>query len=125
MAPMRSHILDQLKRLKTDRQITFWYGGRNRKELFYVDQFDQLAATHDNFRWFVALSEAKPEDDWTGYRGLVHQAAYDHHLKEHPFPEECEYYVCGPPIMNKAVLKMLEDLGVDRDDIMLDDFGGS
>ncbi len=87
-------------------------------------QFNRLAAAHDNFRWFVVLSEPKPEDHWTGYTGFVHQAAYDDYLKDHPAPEDCEYYVCGPPMMNKAVLKMLDDLGVDRDDIMLDDFGG-
>jgi Na+-transporting NADH:ubiquinone oxidoreductase subunit F len=124
MAPMRSHILDQVKRLKTHRKITFWYGARSQKELFYVELFDRLARTHDNFQWFVALSEPKAEDPWTGYTGFLHQVAYDNYLRDHPAPEYCEYYVCGPPLMNKAVIKMLDDLGVDPEDIMLDDFGG-
>ncbi len=123
MAPLRSHILDQLERLESSRNMTFWYGGRNRNELFYVEDFDRLAANHENFRWFVVLSEPRPEDHWKGYTGFVHQAAFEHYLKDHPAPEDCEYYVCGPPMMNRAVLRMLDDLGVDREDIMLDEFG--
>ncbi len=124
MAPMRSHIFDQLKRIKTDRKITFWYGARSKKEMFFVEDFDQLAAENDNFDWHVALSDALPEDNWDGYKGFIHQVLFDEYLKNHPAPEDCEYYLCGPPIMNKCVIDMLLDLGVERDDIMLDDFGG-
>ncbi len=123
MAPMRSHILDQLERLKTRRRIVFWYGARNRSELFYVDLFDRLAAQHQNFSWHTVLSEPQPGDHWTGLTGFVHAAAYDRYLADHPEPENCEYYVCGPPLMNEAVLRMLADLGVDRSEILLDDFG--
>lgn len=123
MAPMRSHILDQLERLKRPRRIVFWYGARSRKELFYVDLFDRLAAEHDNFNWQVVLSDVQPEDRWTGLTGFLHEAVYEHYLKDHPEPENCEYYICGPPMMNEAVLRMLDDLGVDENDIFLDDFG--
>ena len=125
MAPMRSHIFDQLKRLKNrDRKITFWYGARSRKEMFFVEDFDQLAEEFDNFEWHVALSDAQPGDEWTGYTGFIHNVLHDEYLKDHPAPEDCEYYMCGPPIMNSSCIKMLVDLGVDPDDIMLDDFGG-
>lgn len=124
MAPMRSHIFDQLMRLNTKRKISFWYGARSRREMFYVEDFDTLAAAHPNFEWHVALSDALPEDDWPGYTGFIHNILYDEYLKDHPAPEDCEYYMCGPPIMNQSVIEMLLDLGVDRDDIMLDDFGG-
>ncbi len=124
MAPMRSHIFDQLKRLHTKRKMTFWYGARSLKEVFYVDDFDQLAAEYDNFEWHVALSEPLPEDEWTGYVGFIHKVLYDEYLSKHPAPEDCEYYICGPPMMNSAVITMLIDLGVTRDHIMLDDFGG-
>ena len=124
MAPMRSHIFDQLKRLRTDRKITFWYGARSKREMFYVEDFDGLAAEFPNFTWHVALSDAMPEDQWTGYTGFIHNVLYEEYLKNHPAPEDCEYYMCGPPIMNKSVINMLLDLGVDREDIMLDDFGG-
>lgn len=124
MAPMRSHILDQLKRLGSGRKITFWYGARSRRELFYVELFDRLQAEHANFRWFVALSEPEPEDRWEGFTGFIHQAAYENYLKDHPAPEECEYYLCGPPLMIQAVLHMLDGLGVDEDRILYDDFGG-
>jgi len=124
MAPMRSHIFDQLKRLKTDRKVTFWYGARSRREMFYVEDFDGLAAENPNFTWHVALSDALPEDEWTGYTGFIHNVLFEEYLKNHPAPEDCEYYMCGPPIMNQSVIKMLLDLGVDREDIMLDDFGG-
>ncbi len=124
MAPMRSHIFDQLKRLKTDRKISFWYGARSKREMFYEDDFDALAADNANFEWHVALSDPKPEDDWTGYTGFIHDVLYEHYLKDHPAPEDCEYYMCGPPMMNAAVLRMLDELGVEEDNIFLDDFGG-
>ncbi len=124
MAPMRSHIFDQLRRIKTNRKLSFWYGARSRREMFYVEDFDQLAAENDNFEWHVALSDPLPEDKWTGYTGFIHEVIYEQYLKDHPAPEDCEYYICGPPMMNAAVIKMLEDLGVERDNILLDDFGG-
>ncbi len=123
MAPMRSHILDQLLRLESKRTISFWYGARSRSELFYQDLFDRLAAEHENFSWHVALSEPLPEDDWQGYRGFIHQVVYEHYLKRHPDPEDCEYYLCGPTVMIKAVLHMLEDLGVPEQSVLFDDFG--
>lgn len=124
MAPMRAHIFDQLKRLHTERKISFWYGARSLREAFYVDEFDRLAAENDNFDWHLALSEPLPEDNWTGYVGFIHKVLHDEYLAEHPAPEDCEYYICGPPMMNTAVITMLENLGVTRDHIMLDDFGG-
>jgi len=124
MAPMRSHIFDQLKRIHTDRKVTFWYGARSLREMFYVEDFDELAASNPNFTWHVALSDPQPEDNWTGLTGFIHQVLYDNYLKDHPAPEDCEFYMCGPPMMNSAVIKMLEDLGVEKDNIMLDDFGG-
>lgn len=124
MAPMRSHIFDQLKRLKTDRKISFWYGARSRREMFYTEEYDELANNNDNFEWHVALSDPMPEDNWDGYTGFIHNVLHDKYLKNHEAPEDCEYYMCGPPMMNAAVIKMLEDLGVERDNIFLDDFGG-
>ena len=124
MAPMRSHIFDQLKRLHTDRRMSFWYGARSLKEVFYREEFDQLAAAHDNFEWHVALSEPLPEDEWRGPTGFIHKVVLDEYLDGHPAPEDCEYYLCGPPMMSTAVIHMLEDLGVPRENIMLDDFGG-
>ena len=124
MAPMRSHIFDQLKRLKTDRKLSFWYGARSLRELFYQDEYDQLAAENDNFDWHIALSDPQPEDNWDGLTGFIHNVLYDNYLKDHPAPEDCEYYMCGPPMMNAAVIKMLQDLGVEEENIMLDDFGG-
>lgn len=124
MAPMRSHIFDQLVRLRTTRKMSFWYGARSKREMFYVDDFNKLAAAHDNFEWHVALSDPLPEDAWSGYTGFIHSVLYNEYLKTHPAPEDCEYYLCGPPMMNAAVIKMLLDLGVERDNIMLDDFGG-
>lgn len=123
MAPMRSHIFDQLKRLHSKRKMSFWYGARSLREMFYVNEFDELARDNDNFEWHIGLSEPLPEDNWTGYTGFVHNVLYDNYLAEHPAPEDCEYYLCGPPMMNTAVIKMLEDLGVTRDHILLDDFG--
>lgn len=124
MAPMRSHIFDQLMRIRTKRKITFWYGARSRREMFFVEDFDSLQAENENFRWYVALSDPQPGDDWDGDTGFIHNVLYQNYLKDHPAPEECEYYVCGPPIMNTSVIDMLLDLGVEREDIMLDDFGG-
>ena len=124
MAPMRSHLLDQLDRIKTDRKITFWYGARSKREMFYVDDFDRLQAENKNFTWHVALSDAMEEDEWTGHTGFIHNVLFDEYLKDHPAPEDCEFYMCGPPMMNQSCINMLLDLGVDSEDIMLDDFGG-
>ncbi|EQC44556.1 NADH:ubiquinone oxidoreductase, F subunit [Bacteriovorax sp. BSW11_IV] len=124
MAPMRSHIFDQFKRLHTKRKVSFWYGARSVREMFYVEDFDGIQAANDNFKWHVALSDALPSDNWTGYTGFIHNVLHDEYLKDHPAPEDCEYYLCGPPIMNKCVIEMLLSLGVEREDIMLDDFGG-
>lgn len=124
MAPMRSHIFDQLRRLDTKRKISFWYGARSVREMFYTEDFDQLAAEHENFTWNVALSDPLPEDNWNGYTGFIHNVLYENYLKDHPAPEDCEFYMCGPPMMNAAVIKMLKDLGVEDENILLDDFGG-
>lgn len=123
MAPLRAHIFDQLRRLKSGRKITFWYGARSLREAFYVEDFDELAAENENFTWHLALSEPQPEDNWTGATGFIHQVVHDLYLKDHPAPEDCEYYLCGPPMMLAATMKMLLDLGVERDHILLDDFG--
>ena len=124
MAPMRSHIFDQLKRLKSDRKISFWYGARSKREMFYVEDYDGLAAEFPNFTWNVALSDPQPEDNWEGYTGFIHNVLYENYLKDHPAPEDCEFYMCGPPVMNAAVIKMLKDLGVEDENILLDDIGG-
>lgn len=123
MAPMRAHIFDQLKRLHSKRRMSLWYGARSLGEAFYVDEFDALAAEHENFEWHLALSEPLREDNWDGPVGFIHKVLRDDYLAVHPAPEDCEYYICGPPMMNSAVIAMLEDLGVTRDQIMLDDFG--
>ncbi|MBN1196933.1 MAG: NADH:ubiquinone reductase (Na(+)-transporting) subunit F [Candidatus Aminicenantes bacterium] len=123
MAPMRSHILDQLKRLRTKRRISYWYGARSLREMFYTEEFNRLAVEHDNFDWTVALSDPLPEDDWKGPVGFIHQVVYDRYLKHHPAPEDCEYYICGPPLMLNAVLQMLHSLGVEPENILYDDFG--
>jgi len=124
MAPMRSHIFDQLIRKHSERKMSFWYGARSLKEVFYQDEFDELAEKNDNFKWHLALSEPLPEDNWTGLTGFIHQVLHDEYLAEHPAPEDCEFYLCGPPMMNSAVIKMLDSLGVPPENIMLDDFGG-
>ncbi|PKM22785.1 MAG: NADH:ubiquinone reductase (Na(+)-transporting) subunit F [Gammaproteobacteria bacterium HGW-Gammaproteobacteria-14] len=124
MAPMRSHIFDQLKRLGSKRKISFWYGARSVRETFYADEYDKLAEENDNFEWHLALSDPQPEDNWQGLTGFIHNVLYEQYLKNHPAPEDCEFYMCGPPMMNAAVIKMLEDLGVERENILLDDFGG-
>jgi Na+-transporting NADH:ubiquinone oxidoreductase subunit F len=123
MAPMRSHIFDQFKRLNTDRKVTFWYGARSLREAFYVEDFDSIAAAHPNFEWHMAMSEPQPEDNWTGYTGFIHQVVHDHYLKDHPAPEDIEYYLCGPPLMLDACMKMLDSLGVEPENILFDDFG--
>ena len=122
MAPMRSHIFDQLKRLHSKRRITFWYGARSLKELFYKEDYDMLARENPNFEWHVALSDPQPEDHWNGMTGFIHNVVYKEYLKDHPNPEDCEYYMCGPPMMNAAVIKMLKDLGVEDENISLDEF---
>jgi Na+-transporting NADH:ubiquinone oxidoreductase subunit F len=124
MAPMRSHLFDQLKRLDSKRKISFWYGARSLREMFYDDEYDQLASDNDNFNWHVALSDPQPEDNWDGLTGFIHNVLFEEYLKNHPAPEDCEYYMCGPPMMNAAVIQMLTDLGVEPDNILLDDFGG-
>lgn len=124
MAPMRSHIFDQLKRLDSKRKISFWYGARSWRETFYNDEYDQLAEEHDNFEWHLALSDPQPEDNWEGPTGFIHNVLFENYLKDHPAPEDCEYYMCGPPMMNASVIKMLLDLGVEPENILLDDFGG-
>ncbi|MGI2106350.1 NADH:ubiquinone reductase (Na(+)-transporting) subunit F [Shewanella frigidimarina] len=123
MAPMRSHIFNQLKSVKTKRKMSFWYGARSTREVFYQQDFDQLAAENDNFVWHVALSDPLPEDNWTGYTGFIHTVLYENYLKQHKAPEDCEFYMCGPPIMNASVIAMLESLGVESENILLDDFG--
>jgi Na+-transporting NADH:ubiquinone oxidoreductase subunit F len=123
MAPMRSHVFDQLKRLRSKRKISYWYGARSLREIFYREDFDALACEHDNFVWHIALSEPQPGDAWQGKTGFIHQVLYDEYLAHHPAPEDCEYYICGPPQMLKACLAMLRDLGVEEESILFDDFG--
>jgi len=124
MAPMRSHIFDQFRRIRTDRKVSFWYGARSLREAFYVDHFDKIQDEFDNFEWHLALSEPLEEDNWSGYKGFIHQVVLDEYLSKHPSPEDVEYYLCGPPIMNQCVIDMLTDLGVEPENIALDDFGG-
>ena len=138
MAPMRSHIFDQFKRINTERKVSFWYGARSYREAFYVDDFDGIQKDNDNFEWHIALSDPQAEDDWLnpdsesrkplgskmGYKGFIHQVLLDNYLSKHPAPEDCEYYMCGPPMMNQAVLDMLDELGVEPENVFLDDFGG-
>ena len=123
MAPMRSHIFDQFRRLHTKRKVTFWYGARSLREAFYIEDFDSITAENDNFTWHMAMSEPQPEDNWQGYTGFIHQVVYDNYLKDHPAPEDVEYYLCGPPMMLQACMKMLDDLGVEPENILFDDFG--
>lgn len=124
MAPLRSQVFDLLKRLNSNRKISYWYGARSLREVFYAEEFEQLEKANPNFSFHLALSEPLPEDHWTGATGFIHQVLYDLYLKDHPAPEDCEYYLCGPPLMNSAVLKLLDDLGVENENIMFDDFGG-
>jgi Na+-transporting NADH:ubiquinone oxidoreductase subunit F len=124
MAPMRSHIFDQFRRINTDRKVSFWYGARSLREAFYIDHFDKIAEENDNFEWFLALSDPTPDEKWEGYTGFIHQIVLDNYLSKHESPEDVEFYMCGPPMMNMACIAMLEDLGVEPENIMLDDFGG-
>ena len=124
MAPLRSHIFELFKRQKTDRKVSYWYGGRSSRELFYVDHFRKIEEEFPNFKFNIALSEPAPEDNWDGYQGFIHQVLLENYLKDHPAPEDIEYYICGPPMMNAAVFRMLDDLGVEPENIAYDDFGG-
>ena len=124
MAPMRSHILTQLRVRHSARPISFWYGARSLSDLCYAELFDELARTHANFRWTAALSEPRPEDAWHGAVGFIHQVAHDEYLASHPAPETCDYYLCGPPVMMSATVGMLASLGVERENIFCDEFGG-
>ena len=123
MAPLRSHIFELFKNPKTGRKVTYWYGGRSLRELFYIDEFRALEKEFPNFTFNLALSEPLPEDNWTGYTGFIHQVVIDNYLKDHPAPEDIEYYFCGPPMMNKCVMQMCEDFGVEPENIAFDDFG--
>lgn len=123
MAPLRAMIFETLEGRRSSRKISFWYGARSRDDLFYVDELDALAARHDNFDWTVALSDPDPQDGWTGTRGFIHQVVWDRYLRDHPNPQNCEFYLCGPPMMIAAVLRMLDELGVEPEQIFNDDFG--
>ena len=122
MAPMRSHLFDQLRRIHSDRKISFWYGARSMREMFYEEDYNELEKENDNFDWHIALSDPQPEDNWDGMTGFIHNVVLENYLKNHPAPEDCEYYMCGPPMMNAAVVKMLKDLGVEDENIELDEF---
>lgn len=124
MAPLRSHIFELFKRQRTDRKVSYWYGGRSLRELFYVDHFRKIEEEFPNFKFNIALSDPMEEDNWDGYQGFIHQVLLDNYLSEHKAPEDIEYYICGPPMMNAAVFKMLDDLGVEPENIAFDDFGG-
>jgi len=124
MAPMRSHIFHLFRNLHTNRKVSFWYGGRSRKELFYEEEFREIERENDNFSFHIALSDPQPDDGWDGPTGFIHQVILENYLKEHPAPEDIEYYICGPPLMLQAVLKMLDSLGVEPEMIHYDDFGG-
>jgi Na+-transporting NADH:ubiquinone oxidoreductase subunit F len=124
MAPLRSHVFDLFKAKKTNRQVSYWYGGRSMKECFYLDDFSEIEEKFDNFKFHLALSDPLPEDNWTGEKGFIHNVLYDKYLKDHPAPEDINYYICGPPMMTSSVITMLEDLGVESDNIHFDDFGG-
>ena len=124
MAPLRSHIFELFKNLKTGRKVSYWYGGRSLRELFYIEHFRAIEKEFPNFKFNIALSEPLPEDNWDGYTGFIHQVLYDNYLKDHPAPEDIEYYICGPPMMNAAVFQLLEDQGVEKENIAFDDFGG-
>ena len=124
MAPMRSHIFDQLLRLDSSRKISFWYGARSLKEMFYDEEFRELEQKYENFSYHTALSDPLPEDSWSGYTGFISHVLHDNYLVNHPTPEDCEYYMCGPPMMMDAAFKMLDSLGVEPENIMFDDYGG-
>lgn len=124
MAPLRSHIFDLFKGNNTKRMVSFWYGGRSLKETFYQRELKQLTEDHPNFKYHLVLSDPQPEDNWQGSTGYVHTILRDCYLMHHPAPEDINYYLCGPPIMNASVIAMLEDLGVENENIHFDDFGG-
>ena len=135
MAPLRAHIFHLFQTEKTNRKVSYWYGGRSKKELFYTDHFQKIEKTNPNFKFYIGLSEPLPEDGWKvkknlddqagdGYTGFIHQCLFDNYLKNHPAPEDVEYYLCGPPLMNSAVLKMLDEMGIPKENIRFDDFGG-
>ncbi|MAP73665.1 MAG: NADH:ubiquinone reductase (Na(+)-transporting) subunit F [Planctomycetaceae bacterium] len=124
MAPLRSHIFELFKERQTDRKVSYWYGGRSTRELFYLDEFEELKQKYENFDYHIALSDPVPEDNWTGHEGFIHQILLDEYLSKHPNPEDVEYYICGPPMMLSAVRNMLDDLGVEPENVMYDDFGG-
>jgi Na+-transporting NADH:ubiquinone oxidoreductase subunit F len=124
MAPLRSIVFDQLEGVKTRRKMSFWYGARNLREAFYMEDFTRLAEEHENFTWHLALSMPLPEDDWKSHKGYIHLDLHESYLKDHPAPEDCEYYLCGPPMMIAATVKMLDGLGVEPENIFFDDFGG-
>jgi len=124
MAPMRSHIFDLYKAKDTKRKVSFWYGGRSMKEVFYTEDFKEIERSHDNFDFHLALSDPLPEDNWSGHSGFIHQILLDQYLNEHPAPEDINYYICGPPMMNQAIFTMLDNLGVEDENIHFDDFGG-
>ena len=124
MAPLRSHIFDLFEGKNTKRKVSFWYGGRSLREVFYDKEFEKLAEKHDNFTFHVALSDPQPEDNWKGSTGFIHSVSFNEYLKDHPSPEDINYYLCGPPMMNKAVFDMLDNLGVEEENIKFDDFGG-
>jgi len=124
MAPLRSHIFHLFHTMKTGRKVSYWYGARSKREVFYEEHFRKIEKEFPNFNFNIALSEPLPEDNWDGYKGFIHQVVLDNYLSKHPEPEEVEYYLCGPPIMNESVLKMLDNLGVPEENIDLDDFGG-
>ena len=123
MAPLRSHIFHLFQTEGTDRKVSYWYGARSGKELFYEEHFRSIEKDFSNFKFHVAMSEPLPEDNWTGYRGFIHQVVLENYLNDHPAPEDIEYYICGPPLMLQAVLGMLDDLGVEEEMIRFDDFG--
>ena len=124
MAPLRSHIFELFKERNTDRKVSYWYGGRSTRELFYVDEFRAIEETNPNFKFNIALSDPLPSDNWTGPTGFIHNVLLENYLNDHPAPEDIEYYICGPPMMLAAVRKMLDDLGVEPENVAFDDFGG-
>lgn len=124
MAPLRSHIFHLFHTLKTGRKVTYWYGARSLREVFYEDEFRAIEKQFPNFKFYIALSEPKEEDNWTGLTGFIHQVVYDEYLSKHEEPEEIEFYLCGPPVMNDAVQKMIYDLGIPDEMLAFDDFGG-
>lgn len=124
MAPLRSHIFELFKNMQTQCKVSYWYGGRSCRELFYIDEFEELEKKFPNFKLNIALSEPQPEDNWTGMKGFIHQVLLNEYLSKHPAPEDCEYYICGPPMMLKAVREMLSNLGVEPENVAFDDFGG-